>query len=281
MAHLGRIISLPPPAKATFQHTLPGATDSDPSPFRSNPPSVSTIVESVLPSPLTNLHLTKGLQHSDGLVQHVTALTLARALEKLELVQKLFRDIEAELEAEPGSSAESPWARRSRELEMECRKRVPDVLVVIAFAQKSATLARVNPDSADEPDQALLAKSTMLTESALRLFELYYQALPSIPSEVKFDIGKLLVSASSAKAERREWREARAGSVISDTGSVRSVGTVGTAGMGGGFGHARGDVIGFEALSQAHVLSLLSQVREWNWSGKAGMSLYMEDSSQA
>ncbi len=273
MAYVGKIISLPPPPMATFRQPIPRGSDLKLMPPRPNPPSVSTIIESILPSPLTKQHLTKGLQHPDGLVQHMTALTLARGLQKLAIVQKVFLEIEAELDLEPSSSAENPWARRRREFEMECRKRVPEVLVVIAFAQKSATLARTNPDSDEEPDSAVAAKSAMLTESALRLFELYHRTLPSIANEAKFDVGKLLVSSSSAKAERRGKREARAGSVISDSGSVGSIGSVGTAGMGGGFGHARGDVIGFEALSQIHVLSLLGQVKDWNWSNKAGTTL--------
>lgn len=272
MAYVGRIMSLPPPPLATFHLPVPRGSDLESMPPRAYPPSVATIIESILPSPITKQHLTKGLSHPDGLVQHMAALTLARGLQKLAEVQDVFRSIEGELDSEPRGSAENPWARRRRELEMDCRRRVPDILVVIAFAQKSATLARAHPDSDEEPDPALVAKSTMLTESALRLFGLYHQALPSIAGEARFDVGKLLVSASSVKAERRERRDARAGSVISDSGSVGSVGTVGTAGMGGGFGHARGDVAGFEALSQVHVLSLLGQVKDWNWSSKAGRS---------
>lgn len=272
MAYVGRIISLPHPPLSTFRQSIPRGSDKETMPFRVHPPSVASIVESILPSPLTKQHLSKGLQYPDGLVQHMTALTLARALQKLEAVQKVLSEIEAELRTEPSTSAESPWARCQRELEMECRKRVPEVFVVIAFAQKSATLARSNPDSGDEPDPALVAKSTMLAESALRLLGLYHHTLPSIAQEAKFDVGKLLVSSSSVKAERREKREGRAGSVISDSGSVGSVGTVGTAGLGGGFGHARGDVEGFEALSQVHVLRLLGEVRNWNWSNKAGTS---------
>jgi len=178
--------------------------------------------------------------------------------------------MEEETSLEPGSSAENPWSIRRRELEMEARRRVPEVLVIIAFAQKSATLARLPQDSEDDPDPILVAKSSILTESALRLFRLYHKNLPTLSNEARFDVGKLLVSSSSAKSERREKREGREGSVISDTGSIGSVGTVGTVGMGGGFGNSRGEVQGFEALSQVHVLRLLEEVRGWNWINKAG-----------
>ena len=270
MAYIGRIISLPPPPSATFRLPIPRGSDVETTPPRAYPPPVATIIESIMPSPLTKQHLMKGLLHSDGLIQHMTALTLARALHKLGTIQKVFIGIEKELEGEVSNSAENPWARRRRELEVECRKRVPEIISLIAFAQKAATLAHTHAEAEDNPDPALMVKSTMLTECALRLFRLYHQNLPSIANEAKFDIGKLLVSASSARAEKRERREARAGSIISDSGSVGSVGSVGTVGMGGGFGQARGDVAGFEALSQVQVLRLLGEVRDWNWSNKAG-----------
>ncbi|KAK4684154.1 nucleolar pre-ribosomal-associated protein 1, partial [Tremellales sp. Uapishka_1] len=270
MAYIGRIISLPLPPVSTFYRPQPKGSEFAPSP-RPTPPALQVIIESILPSPLTKQHLTKGLQHTDGLVQHMTALALARALQKLARVQGLFQSIERELEEEPSSSSENPWSRRKRELEMECRKRVPDVLVVITFAQKAAAL--ISPDSEIE-DEALAARSALLTEAALRLFGLYHSTLPTIATEAKFDVGKLLVSASSANAERRARREAREGSVVSDSGSVGSVGTLGTIGMGGGFGHSRGEVKGFEALSQLHVLKLLGAVRDWNWNNKAAGSQY-------
>lgn len=253
---------------STFHEPLPRGSDITDMPPRSHPPSVAVMVESIFPAPLGKIHLSKGLQHSDHLVQHVTALALARGLQKLDVVQGILREMERTVGLEPGTS-ENPWAKRQLELELECRRRVPEVLVVIAFAQKSATLAKVIDDN-DEPDPKLVAKSAMLTEVALRLFGLYHKTLPTVSREAKFDVGKLLVSASSAKAERREKREAREGSVISDTGSVGSIGTLGTVGMGGGFGQGRGDVDGFDAMSQVHVLSLLTEVKEFQWTNKAG-----------
>lgn len=272
MAYVGRVISLPLPDRSTFNQPGPRGVDASNMPPRATPPAVLTIIESVLPSPLTKSHLSKGLQHANALVQHVTALALARALQKLDEVQALFNSIAAEVDEELPSS-EGAWAACSRELEAECRRRVPEVPVIIAFAQKAATMARPN-DEDDEIDPALAARSAMLTEAALRLFGLYHKALPSLAGEARFDVGKLLVSASSANAERGSRREAREGSVVSDSGSVGSVGTLGTVGMGGGFGHSRGNVEGFEALSQLHVLRLLSEVRDWSWTKKAAGSQY-------
>jgi nucleolar pre-ribosomal-associated protein 1 len=251
MAYVGRVISLPLPAREKFNQPAPRGTSAASMPPRAAPPAVATVVESVLPSPMTKQHVMKGLQHSSHLVQHVTALALARGLQKLSAVQALYASIADEL----GENNEGPWRAGARELEAECRRRVPEVSTLIEFAQKSATMARPPPDADEdwEPEPSAAARSAMLTETALRLFGLYHRTLPSLAGEAKFDVGRLLVSASSKNQERRARREAREGSVVSDTGSVVSIGTVGTVGMGGGFGHSRGDVEGFEALSQLHV----------------------------
>ncbi|WVQ93728.1 hypothetical protein IAU59_000805 [Kwoniella sp. CBS 9459] len=272
MAYVGRIISLPAPPLSTFRQPVSHGADPTGAPFRVHPPAVSTMIESILPSPLTKAHLMKGLQHTDALVQHVTAITLARGLQKLALVQELLMLIEKEVGDEPSTSQENLWTRRRRELELEVRKRIPELSVIIAFAQKAATMAPAEAET--DAEIALATKSVMLTEVALRIFGLCNKTLPSMATEMKFDPGRLLVSASSASAEKRARREAREGSVISDSGSVASVGTMGTAGMGGGFGQARGDVEGFEALSQLHVLELLGEVRDWNWMNKAAGSQY-------
>lgn len=267
MTFIGRIISLPPPDRSTFRLPAPRGSGTV-MPYKSEPPAISTIIESILLSPMHKNHLTRGLQHPDALVRHMTAVTLARGLQKLQVVQDLLRDIERDIAAGGDSSKEGPWSKARRELEFEARRRVPEVLVVITFAQQSAQLAPAEPET--DEDKALSAKSTMLTESALRLFGLYYRTLPSLSGEAKFDVGRLLVSSTSAKAEKRERKMLQSGSVADDAGSTASFGTAGTAGMGGGFGYARGEVQGFDALSQVHVLALLRDVKEWDWARKAG-----------
>jgi nucleolar pre-ribosomal-associated protein 1 len=272
MAYISSIVSLPCPDISTFRQPLPKGSTLELPPFRPQPPAISTMIESILPSPLTKTHMTKGLSHPDHLVQLVTAQTLARCLQKLSRTRDLLRSIEAEVTRGPGSSEENPWSVCIRQLEMEARRRVPELMVVIAFAQKSAIMGQVAED--EEVDEALASKSAMLTEAALRLFGLYHQAIPAVTRDTKFDVGRLLVSSSSVKQERRERKDANAnaGSVADETmsqGSVGSMGSAGTAGMGGGFGYAKGDVKGFEALSQVHVLQLLGSVKGWQWINKA------------
>lgn len=270
ISFIGRVIAAPIPAEQTFR--VIDATDSAKvSPPKITAPPLQSLVEAILPSPLSKHNLSKGLQGSVGLIQHLCALTLARSLQKLAAVQALFTRLGKELEAEMAgeSRADNSWFARLRELELEMRKRVPDVPVIVTFAQRSAASQALQA-SLEDGDQASKAKAELLTESALRLFHLYYETLPTMAAELKFDVGKLLVSSSNAKQEAEFRKNSREGSVaFSETGSVASMGTIGTIGMGGGFGQARGDVMGFDTLSQMHVLELLANVREWNWTNKA------------
>lgn len=275
MAFIGHVMSAPLPRDETFKVSI-GPVKQDKTRdmvLKDTPPSVQVIVEAILPSPLMKAYLAKGLASAaPGLVQHTVALSLARALQKFLKVKALFGKFAKEYRGEGTSDeVDDPWSKRIRELELEMRKRAPDVEVILAFAQHSAASQALQA-SAEEADEGAKARAELLTESALRLFDLYYKALPSVVAEVKFDVGKLLVTSSSAKQEQLARKQAREGSVADDVGSLASVGTAGTIGMGGGFGQGRGDVKDFDALSQIHMLEMLSSVKEWDWMKKAGTS---------
>ncbi len=240
-------------------------------------------MEATLPSPLTKQHLSKGLQHQSPLVQHLTALTIARSLQKMVAIRRLFADLQNGADSSTVADArqtDDSWADTMRDLEMELRKRLPEIAVVVAFAQKSAS-AQAMHMAAPEADSEAAAQAELLTESALRLFGLYQHSLPGSAQEVRFDAGKLLVSSVSAKQEAESRKLMREGSVVSDVGSVASIGSIGSVGsigMGGGFGQARGDVDGFDALSQVHVIQLLGNTAGWSWANKAGEREQAHDS---
>lgn len=264
ISFVGKIVSLPMPNKRTFyiQLQLQSTAESaegivDEVIPKSQPPPLTNMIESIFPSPLLKAHLSKGLLDSIGLIQHLSALTLIRSLQKFATVQNFFQRVITDAGDDLGIS--DPWNQRLRELNWEARKRVPEVAVIIAFAQRAAQ-----------------AHHSLLTESALHLFGLFYATLPSLVGEIKFDVGRLLVGSSSAKAEARARKAAKEGSVNNedDDDEVASIGTVGTAGMGGGFGQSRGDLDQFDALSQIHVLNLLGAATTWDWSHKAGGSAY-------
>ncbi|KAG1894474.1 uncharacterized protein F5891DRAFT_1255164 [Suillus fuscotomentosus] len=97
IAFFGLVISQPVPVSSFL---IPGNNIYQP-----DPPPLSTILESILPSVSTKVHFSKGLQSMSHLVQHCTALALARCLTKLSCVFRTFQDVESALEEDETESS--------------------------------------------------------------------------------------------------------------------------------------------------------------------------------
>ncbi|KAG2124689.1 ribosome 60S biogenesis N-terminal-domain-containing protein [Suillus clintonianus] len=166
IAFFGLVISQPVPVSSFL---IPGNSIYQP-----DPPPLSTILESILPSVSTKMHFSKGLQSTSHLVQHCTALALARCLTKLSCVFRALQDVESALEEDETGQ----WTRRHREVEREARRRVPEFQVVVAFSQMKVDAREV--------------KLALLGESAQRLLWLYHLCFPQMVAEARFDVGKLL-----------------------------------------------------------------------------------------
>src|ERR1700722_9985884 len=157
ISFFGTIVSLPVPI---FSFQLLDSTS-----YLPLPPPLSTILENVLPSMNLRNHFTKGLQSSSGLVQHCTALALARCLLKLQNVIRICNRIGNSLEENEEGGL---WYTRRREIEREARKRVPDLQVIIALSQlvgnQEGGSANVKPNQ---------IKTALLAEAAQRLLWMY------------------------------------------------------------------------------------------------------------
>ena len=184
IAFFGNVISLPIP-EASF--LLPRSSLYLPS-----PPPLSAFLENVLPSVNTKAHFSRGIMSTSPLVQHCTAMALAKCLLKYSEVLKIMHKIEGELE-EGESSGQ--WKKRRNELEFEARRRVPDFQVVIALSQKaSEEVQSAKEDAGTTATSPMKIRMAMLAESSTRLLWLYYLCFPSLAAEVRFDVGKLLQS---------------------------------------------------------------------------------------
>ncbi|KAF8185167.1 ribosome 60S biogenesis N-terminal-domain-containing protein [Pholiota molesta] len=172
----GNIISLPVPSSMFY---MPNSQLYQPT-----PPPLTTIMENILPSVGTKTNFSKGLQSPSGLVQHCTALALARCLVKYHSVCDQFHKVAMSLEE---NEEDGQWNKRCRELEREVRRRVPEFQVVIGFSQQKHTgpLNQVNS-----------TKIALLAETAQRLLWLYHRCLPAVVAEARFDVGKLLLAFS-------------------------------------------------------------------------------------
>ncbi|KAG2356040.1 ribosome 60S biogenesis N-terminal-domain-containing protein [Suillus spraguei] len=186
IAFFGLVISQPIPVSSflILGHNI----------YQPDPPPLSTILENILPSIGTKMHFSKGLQSTSHLVQHCTALALARCLTKLSRVFRAFQDVESTLEEDESGQ----WTRRRREVEREARRRVPEFQVVVAFSQMKV--------DAKEVELALLG------ESAQRLLWLYHLCFPQMVAEARFDVGKLLQGLVDASQDS-----------VRETGNVRGM----------------------------------------------------------
>ena len=209
--------------------------------YNPSPPALSTIVENVFPSANIKAHLSRGLQSTSALVQHCTALALIKCLMKYRAVVQALQTVEETLnEGENGR-----WSARRTELEREVRRRVPDLQVVLAFAQQKghdilqAPAVLANAADATQLVPTNHARNALLIECAERLLWLYHQLLPNLVSEARFDAGKLLQTTYAAES-------AEANTV--------------TAGV--------------DTLRHLHVLRLLRVSDQFSWSAKSGRSLF-------
>ncbi|KAL4250925.1 Nucleolar pre-ribosomal-associated protein 1 [Abortiporus biennis] len=208
----GSVVSQPVPYQSFL---LPDTSDM----YQPIPPSLSTIVDNILPSSSIKVHLTRGLQSSSALVQHCTALALIKCLIKYNSVLKLFGTIEESLEEDD----QGLWTKRRMEVEREIRRRAPELQVVVAFAQQKS--------------QVNSAKAALLAECAQRLLWLYHLCLPTVVSEARFDVGKLLQA------------------IQRTSDPIHSI---------------HDNVAGLDRLRQLHVLRLLRTSDQFSWSGKTG-----------
>ncbi|THH28288.1 hypothetical protein EUX98_g5899 [Antrodiella citrinella] len=227
IAFLGSVISQPVPI-ATFK--LPTAQDL----YNPSAPTVTAIVENILPSANIKVHLSRGLQSTSALVQHCTALALAKCLTKYHSVMQAFQTIENAL----NEGSDGRWSARRTELEREVRRRVPELQVVLAFAQQKGQDILQEPDAATTSAKAPIAnasKNALLLECAQRLLWLYHQLLPNLVSEARFDVGKLLQTTYAAESGRSSEVTA-----------------------------------GIDTLRHLHVLRLLGSSDQFSWSAKTG-----------
>ena len=227
IAFFGNVISLPIP-EASF--LLAGSSLYLPS-----PPPLSAFLENVFPSVNTKVHFSRGIMSTSPLVQHCTAMALAKCLSKYSEVLRVMHKIEGELEE---GESNGQWKKRRNELEHEARRRVPDFQVVIAFSQKAGEEAQSTKEDADAtttpPRKVRMA---MLAESSTRLLWLYYLCFPSLVAEVRFDVGKLLQS---------------------------------SFGNGVGTDCITGPTSGLDTLRRLHVLRLLRESDQFSGFGRSG-----------
>jgi nucleolar pre-ribosomal-associated protein 1 len=197
-------------------------------------------MDNIFPPVSSKPLITKGLQSNSALVQHKTALCLTQSLMKFKTVSEALKVAEMSLEETNGMGQ---WSRRRKDLEAEVKRRVPNFEVIVAFCQRKLSSLDWGSDmTADSPQKRL--NVSMVAESALRLMWLYHEALPSIPAEARFDVGRLLTTGIGKQ-------------LIGFTPSL----------------HYVDEEAGFNILSKLHLLQLLQHSDQFAWSHTSGVWL--------
>ncbi|KAI0640548.1 ribosome 60S biogenesis N-terminal-domain-containing protein [Trametes meyenii] len=241
IAFFGAVVSLPVP---TSSFVLPSSGST--SLYQPAPPPLTAILENILPTAQIKIHLSRGLQAPTPLVQHASALALAKCLLKYDAVVRAFHAVERALEED---AEDGLWARRRRELEREVRKRVPEFQVIVGLSQRlnesghahaQEVQSKEKPKDKEKEKQKERApnptRTALLTESAHRLLWLYHRLLPAVVAEARFDAGKLLQAIEEMLLQ----------------------------------GSAGSPTAGLDTLRQLHVLRLLRESEYFTWSGKSG-----------
>lgn len=135
------------------------------------PPPASIVIESILPQPLTQKVLTRCLNQQTELITFFALRILIKAFQKFAKVLVCFR----EAAVEHGTI----WEEGADRLMTEFVARCPLMKDVVGTFRKTAN------------------DKTLQREACLRLLVLYYQLLPGVALEEKFDVSVALAEALS------------------------------------------------------------------------------------
>jgi nucleolar pre-ribosomal-associated protein 1 len=152
--------------------------------YRSQPPPVAVMIQSVLPQPLNQQVLTKCLNHSSDLIQLFAVRVLIVALQKL-------RSVVQELHEASAMRPSKQWEQASQRLVAEFSRRCPSIRTIF--------LALKKPGLKD-----------MKRESITRLLRLYYEVTPQAALEEKFDVSLPLCNALVEVEKPRDSPEDKA-----------------------------------------------------------------------
>lgn len=153
--------------------------------YRETPPPVYSLLQSVLPQPVTQQVLVKCLNSSSDLIQLFAVRLLIVAFHKL---QKILKELDSARLSRPGKS----WSNAATRIVNEFSQRCPPMkTIVTAFRQPAF-------------------QKGLKRESITRLLRLYYEVTPQIALAEKFDVSVPLCNALIQAEVEQESAEEKA-----------------------------------------------------------------------
>ncbi|KAF2871434.1 ribosome 60S biogenesis N-terminal-domain-containing protein [Massariosphaeria phaeospora] len=138
--------------------------------YRAHPPPISTLLQSILPQPLTQQVLIRCLNHSSGLINIFAVRVLVVAFQKL-------RAVSQEMNTAAITKPSRSWQQARQRLVTAFSQRCPPM--------KAVTLASKKPNY----------QKDMTREAITRLLRLYYEVTPQVALQEKFDVSVPLCNA--------------------------------------------------------------------------------------
>ncbi|KAI1174608.1 ribosome 60S biogenesis N-terminal-domain-containing protein [Nemania sp. FL0916] len=139
-----------------------------PNEYAAAPPPTSVVLDNILPRPMTPKAMTKCLTTKSKLVPFYAVRLLIVSLQKLDRALQMYRAA--------STSLSTVWKEAARRLIDDFRQRIPDMRDVINYYR---TLE----------DEDLFQK-----EAASQLLLLYYEVVPQLAVQAKFDVSPILLT---------------------------------------------------------------------------------------
>jgi nucleolar pre-ribosomal-associated protein 1 len=146
--------------------------------YRESPPPIHALLQSVLPQPVTQQVLVKCLNSNSDLIQLFAVRVLIAAFQKLRRVRK-------ELDHARLSRPSKSWSNTAARIVSEFSQRCPPMKVIVTAFRQPAF------------------QKGLKREAITRLLSLYYELMPQIALEEKFDVSVPLCT-SLIQAEERQ-----------------------------------------------------------------------------
>ncbi|KAK3174498.1 hypothetical protein OEA41_001744 [Lepraria neglecta] len=150
------------------------------------PSSYARIIESIIPHPLNQKVMTRCLNQSSDLIKFLALKILTAGFEKLAKVLRICKGMQYYTDENHCAVA---WDQTASKLTIEFSGRVPDMEAVIAQFRSCPR------------------ENVILRESITRLLALYYEVVPQLALEQKFDISMAFSTVLGQKKSQAESLE--------------------------------------------------------------------------
>ncbi|CEP11420.1 hypothetical protein [Parasitella parasitica] len=160
--------------------------------YPTEPPSVDTILDNILPNAFNRSPGSKGLQHASPLVRYTTMVVLSAVFQKYGKVAQSMQKVIIALETtEANSKPSENWKKCLESVREGLRRRVPEIQTLVALHKQ--TTVKMAQQSAMDQDE-LNSQNQMLQDTAFRLIRYYQEFVPESLMESNIDPSNFIPS---------------------------------------------------------------------------------------